>query len=482
MEAAALGIFMISAGVFTALLEYPSSRVHQAIPNGDVRRALIGVAMGSTAMGLIYSPWGRRSGAHMNPAVTLSFLHLGKIPRWDAFFYIVFQFLGGLAGVLVTALALGNSFTQPPVNYVVTVPGPAGNVAAFIGEFVIAVIMMIMIVTVSNKPAVARFTGLFFGTAHHELCDLRSAIFRVWDEPGPHFRLGAAERHLDGHLDLLPRPPRWGCCLRPKAICSSRIATRSNAASCIIGPIGVASSAASARNRRKWKAVNLTAGQCRALVSDHLLRFRSRTHRSRWRRRPSVSQYPGPRSARRAMGVSPLLAGRASQYPRHRQCGHVGGHRLCRGRDEPYSRRLRRSHAAQPCAARHRGAVWHAGVALSRADRSRSGARTGWRSTHRACPAPRPREQRRYVSAGCAGTAVVLCPGSARTVAQGHSRRRTGGAALSARFERFQCAPSRRSLVCRSPSHRISRRIICTRRWRSIAAIFGRRPSSRSRM
>ncbi|MEI9898643.1 MAG: aquaporin [Chthoniobacter sp.] len=163
MEAVALGIFMISAGAFTALLEYPGSFVHQVIPNGDIRRALIGVAMGSTAMGLIYSPWGQRSGAHMNPAVTLTFLRLGKIPPWDAFFYVVFQFLGGLAGVLVTALALGKVFTGPPVNYVATVPGLAGNAVAFTGELLIAFVMMGMIVVVSNQPALARFTGLFAG-------------------------------------------------------------------------------------------------------------------------------------------------------------------------------------------------------------------------------------------------------------------------------------------------------------------------------
>ena len=163
MEAAALGIFMVSAGVFTALLEWPGSPAHAAIPDGNTRRALIGLAMGGTAMGLIYSPWGKRSGAHMNPAVTLTFLRLGKIPPWDAFFYIVFQFLGGLAGVLLTALALGKSFTQPPVNYVATVPGHAGNLAAFLGELIIAFIMMAMIVYVSNKPAVARYTGLFAG-------------------------------------------------------------------------------------------------------------------------------------------------------------------------------------------------------------------------------------------------------------------------------------------------------------------------------
>jgi aquaporin Z len=163
MEAAALGIFMVSAGAFTTLLEYPGSPVRQAIADEEVRRVLIGMAMGATATGLIYSPWGMRSGAHMNPAVTITFLRLGKIPLWDALLYIVFQFLGGLAGVLLMVLILGKSFMQPPVDYVATVPGPDGNLTALVGELVIAFILMGMIVYVSNKPAIARFTGLFAG-------------------------------------------------------------------------------------------------------------------------------------------------------------------------------------------------------------------------------------------------------------------------------------------------------------------------------
>jgi aquaporin Z len=161
MEAAALGIFMISAGTFTALLESPRSILGRAHLEPALCRAIIGIAMGGTAMGLIYSPWGKRSGAHMNPAITVTFLRLGKIPPWDAIFYIIFQFAGGLAGVLLTALILRAAFTQPPVNYVVTVPGPAGPWVAFVGELTISFI--IMAVFVSNKPAIARFTGLFAG-------------------------------------------------------------------------------------------------------------------------------------------------------------------------------------------------------------------------------------------------------------------------------------------------------------------------------
>jgi aquaporin Z len=163
MEAAALGIFMISAGVFTTLFEYRNSPVHLALPNADVRRFLIGIAMGGTATGLIYCPWGVRSGAHMNPSVTLSFLRLGKIPLWDAIFYVFFQFLGGLAGVLLTAAVLGSPFIDVPVQWVVTVPGPAGMAPAFFGEMGIAILMMGMIVIVSNQPRIARFTGLFAG-------------------------------------------------------------------------------------------------------------------------------------------------------------------------------------------------------------------------------------------------------------------------------------------------------------------------------
>jgi aquaporin Z len=163
MEAAQLGIFMISAGVFTALFEYPGSFAHQAIANSNIRRALIGLAMGGTAMGLIYSPWGRRSGAHMNPAITLTFLRLGKIPLWDALFYFVFQFAGGLAGVLLTAFALGKVFTKLPVNYVATVPGPLGDAAAFFGELIISIIIMAVILYVSNKKPIAHLTGLVAG-------------------------------------------------------------------------------------------------------------------------------------------------------------------------------------------------------------------------------------------------------------------------------------------------------------------------------
>ena len=134
MESAGLSVFMISAGLFTTLLEYAASPVHQSISSEFVRRTLIGLAMGLTAVGLIYSPWGQQSGAHFNPAVTLSFLWLGKVKPWDALFYVISQTIGGLAGVLLVSFTLRDSFGQPPVSYVATVPRPAGPWSAFAGD------------------------------------------------------------------------------------------------------------------------------------------------------------------------------------------------------------------------------------------------------------------------------------------------------------------------------------------------------------
>lgn len=163
IEAWALGMFMVSAGLFTVILESPSSTLHTTIPDADLRRLIIGVGMGLTAVLLIYSPWGKRSGAHMNPAVTLSFLRLGKIKPIDACFFVIAQFSGGLAGVLLVAAVFGSAFEAPPVNYVATLPGPSGVGIAFVAELVISFFLMLTILLVSNNARLEKMTGLFAG-------------------------------------------------------------------------------------------------------------------------------------------------------------------------------------------------------------------------------------------------------------------------------------------------------------------------------
>ncbi len=160
MEGAGLGLFMISASVVTGILEHPTSPIHHVIADPFFRRLIIGVAMGLTAIVLIYSPWGQQSGAHLNPVVTLTFFRLGKVKRMDALFYILAQFIGGLLGVLVAARILGATIAHPSVNYVVTLPGAKGVAIAFVAELLISFGMMLIVLVDSNSAKLARFTGL----------------------------------------------------------------------------------------------------------------------------------------------------------------------------------------------------------------------------------------------------------------------------------------------------------------------------------
>ena len=124
IEATLLGVFMLSACLFTVLLFHPLSPVPALVPDPTLRRFLMGLAMGGTAVGLNYSGWGKQSGAHYNPAVTLTFLRLGRIGSHDAWAYVAAQFAGGILGVLVATLVAGPLVADASVRYAVTVPGP----------------------------------------------------------------------------------------------------------------------------------------------------------------------------------------------------------------------------------------------------------------------------------------------------------------------------------------------------------------------
>lgn len=163
MEAFGLGLFMISACAFGVLLEHPDSPVHQAIPGTTLRRVLMGAAMGLTAIANVYSPWGKRSGAHLNPSLTLAFFRLGKIKPRDTVFYLFSHFIGGLVGVLLARATFAEFLAHPAVNYVATTPGSTGIAAAFMAEALISFILMAVVLRLSNTARLSRFTGLFAG-------------------------------------------------------------------------------------------------------------------------------------------------------------------------------------------------------------------------------------------------------------------------------------------------------------------------------
>lgn len=163
LEACELGLFMVSACLFAVILNHPSSLAAQAIESPWIRRGLMGLAMGLTAIAIIFSPMGQRSGAHMNPAVTLTFWRLGKVETPDAIFYALAQFIGGMTGVMLMRLALGDLVAHASVNHVATLPGDWGLGPAWLGEFAIALLLMFVVLVVSNRASIARYTGLLAG-------------------------------------------------------------------------------------------------------------------------------------------------------------------------------------------------------------------------------------------------------------------------------------------------------------------------------
>jgi aquaporin Z len=157
-EAAGLGLFMVSACAFTVLLEHPASGVHRFFESAFARRVLMGIAMGATSLAIVTSPLGQRSGAHLNPAMTLNYFLLGKIRPTDALWYVTAQFAGGALGVALAGQVIGPPIGHSAVRYAATLPGLFGTAAAFVAEFVISLILMLTVLAASNHWRFTRWT------------------------------------------------------------------------------------------------------------------------------------------------------------------------------------------------------------------------------------------------------------------------------------------------------------------------------------
>lgn len=198
---------MVSAGVLATIIYSPTSPLSTIISNDFAKGALMGIAMGMTAISIIYSPWGKRSGAHINPAVTITFFRLKKITALDTLAYIIAQFVGGVTGVLVVGLMLGNSFTTPPINYVVTVPGKWGLIAALVAEFMLSFGLMLMVLFTSNNNRLSKYTGIFAGILVATYIAFEAPISGMSINPARTFASGLPARVWDGFWIYYFAPP-----------------------------------------------------------------------------------------------------------------------------------------------------------------------------------------------------------------------------------------------------------------------------------
>jgi aquaporin Z len=220
-EAAGLGLFMVSASLFASLLEHPASPVRHVVTDATLRRLLMGLAMGSTSVALIYSPLGARSGAHLNPATTFTFYRLGRVHGVDAAVYVVAQFAGAAAGMLASAWLFRAWIDAPQVHYVATVPGRWGQLAASAPKAVITFVMMSTVLRVSNHPVWSRYTGLCAGGLVALYITIEAPVSGMSLNPARSFAPALLAAELDSLWIYLVAPP-LGMLLAAEAYVRSR--------------------------------------------------------------------------------------------------------------------------------------------------------------------------------------------------------------------------------------------------------------------
>jgi aquaporin Z len=161
MEAAELGILMLCICLFGTLIYSRASPLEPFAVSRSVKGFLMGMAIALSTFVIIRSPFGRRSGAHFNPAISLAYFYLGRMHRWDTFYYVGSQFTGAVAGVFVAHQVFGESLSGPPVSFVITTPGEYGNSIAFLAEFVLSGLLMGVVLFTTNRRRLARFSPFF---------------------------------------------------------------------------------------------------------------------------------------------------------------------------------------------------------------------------------------------------------------------------------------------------------------------------------
>ncbi len=121
------------------------SPVAPVIPSEGWRRLITGFLFGTTGALIALSPVGKRSGAHINPVVTLAFRLMGKLDLETTAGYIVAQLAGAILGSLPLLAwgAMGRS-----VAFGATLPGTGYSTGAVLAGEVITTFAMVTLLAV----------------------------------------------------------------------------------------------------------------------------------------------------------------------------------------------------------------------------------------------------------------------------------------------------------------------------------------------
>ncbi len=144
-----------------AVLVSPRSPVAEHV--AAVRFLLVGLNFGVLSGLIAVSPLGRRSGAHLNPAVTLAFWLRGQVHPHDLAGYLAAQFLGALLGTGLFALALGSWAAS--IHHARTSPAPVGAATGIGIEAALTLALLVTVFLALDAERLMRWTSLLAGVA-----------------------------------------------------------------------------------------------------------------------------------------------------------------------------------------------------------------------------------------------------------------------------------------------------------------------------
>lgn len=123
------------------------------------RLLLTGLLFAGTGSIVALTPFGRRSGAHLNPVVTLAFWTQRKVHPHDLAGYLAGQFLGAVAAALVLRVLWGREAMS--VHLGATLPGSGvGDLEAVLVEAAMTAALTLTILLMTSNVRSARWTPL----------------------------------------------------------------------------------------------------------------------------------------------------------------------------------------------------------------------------------------------------------------------------------------------------------------------------------
>jgi aquaporin Z len=151
---------LLLGGLSAVCLDFgPHSWVAAHVSSHSIRLMITGLLFAGTGSLVAISPFGRRSGAHLNPAVTLAFWLRGNVHPHDLLGYTVAQFAGALVGTAAVGLLWGS--TARDLEYGATLPGHGLNSIEAVGvEVLMTAVLVLAILFMTSHRRTARWTPL----------------------------------------------------------------------------------------------------------------------------------------------------------------------------------------------------------------------------------------------------------------------------------------------------------------------------------